>query len=174
MSNSSQADFARHFVQGQDQVYGFIVVLLANRDAADEVFQQTCLILWEKWDQYDTTRPFLPWACGIARNVARNYVRKERRQAIALSEELIEKLAEDQLAASSQTERRLDALSGCLDQLDLEQRRLLEECYQSSTKIKDVAARLGQSTAAVYKRLDRLRAGLLKCIQQSLDPESHS
>ena len=57
------------FLQHQDRVYGYIVLMLPNRHDAEDVFQQTSLILWQKWDQFDPEQDFLSWACGIARNV---------------------------------------------------------------------------------------------------------
>ena len=45
--------FARAFLQCQERVYGYIVTMLPNRHDAEDVFQQTSLILWQKWDQFD-------------------------------------------------------------------------------------------------------------------------
>ena len=73
MSGVGETDqdlFAELFVTHQSRVYGFIATMLPNRSEAEEVFQQTSLILWKKWHEYDPQRNFLNWACGVARLAA--------------------------------------------------------------------------------------------------------
>ena len=59
MDTARHEQFARAFVQYQDRVYGHIVTMLPNRHDAEDVFQQTSLILWQKWEQFDPERDFL-------------------------------------------------------------------------------------------------------------------
>ena len=63
--NSDQ--FMELFVTAQSQVYGYIATLLPNRADADDLFQQTSLVLWRKREQYDPSRAFLSWALASRR-----------------------------------------------------------------------------------------------------------
>ena len=94
MDTARHEQFARAFVQYQDRVYGYIATMLPNRHDAEDVFQQTSLILWQKWEQFDPERDFLSWACGIARNEVRNFLRRHGRARVVLSERLMDELAE--------------------------------------------------------------------------------
>jgi len=52
-----------------------------DRNAADEVVQQTWLVAVRRLRQFDPRRgTLLNWLCGIANNELRNYQRKTRRQ----------------------------------------------------------------------------------------------
>ena len=73
MNSDRNQQFAQQFLRHQNRIYGYIVTLLSNQHDAEDVFQQTSLILWQKWDQYDPGRDFVGWACGIAHNEVRNF-----------------------------------------------------------------------------------------------------
>src|SRR5262249_35538535 len=47
------ADFAEHLRQSQTRLYGYIHSLVRDLNDADDLFQQTSLILWKKFDEYD-------------------------------------------------------------------------------------------------------------------------
>lgn len=168
-----QNEFVEKFVRNQRRIYGFITTLLHNRDDAEDVFQRTSLILWRKWDQYDPERDFVRWACGIAHNEVRNFLRRSRRE-IALSEPLMEELAEARLETEATSDRREKALSVCLQSLEEKQRELLERCYSGTQPANSIAERLGISSAALYMKLHRIRRKLLQCIERRLSSDHPS
>jgi RNA polymerase sigma-70 factor, ECF subfamily len=165
--NSFEATFASH----QRQLYRYIAVLLPARDAADEVFQQTCYALLKSRDRFDSSCEFLPWARGVARNVVREYLRARRRLPFELSDELIEQLAATQTTLAPEIDRRLGALSLCLERLSREKRALVERCYSGAENIRTVAEMLKIQPLVLYKRLDRIRWTLLRCIERTVAGE---
>lgn len=164
--HSLQHDFAQHFICSQGRLYSYIATLLPNRDDAEDVLQRTSLILWQKWDQFDSSRPFLPWARGVALNEIRNFLRRSDRKNVHLSEPMIEILAVE--FDDEQSRDRSDALVACLDSLDIRQRHLLEQCYLGSSGVKAVAASMSSSVDAIYMRLHRIRKFLVECINKRL------
>ena len=42
--------------QHQTQLFGYIYSLVRDLDDADDLFQQTSLVLWDKFDQFDCTQ----------------------------------------------------------------------------------------------------------------------
>ena len=142
--------------------------MISNRDDADEVFQQTSLILWKKWEQFDQSREFLSWACGIAHNEVRNFLRRHKHNRVYLSEMLMDEVAQTRLKSQQQLEDRRRSLAECLEQLKTPQRDLIEECYSGKNTIKEVAQRLGMTPPALYMKLKRIRQILFECINRSL------
>lgn len=63
-------------MKSQHHVLGFVQMLLPSVHDAEEVLQETSIVLWNKWDQYDPERDFVKWACGIARYEVFRYLRK--------------------------------------------------------------------------------------------------
>ena len=164
--HTPQDKFAQQFIENQGRLYAYIVTLLPNRDDAEDVLQRTSLILWQKWKQFDSSRPFLPWARGIALNEIRNFLRRSERKNVHLSEPVIAMLADELNDDPSQ--ERADALSNCLGKLEEKQRNLLEQCYLGSNGVKAVAASMDSTAAAVYMRLHRMRKILIECINKHL------
>ncbi len=164
--HNPQDAFAQQFISSQGRLYSYIATLLPNRDDAEDVLQRTSLILWQKWDQFDSSRPFLAWARGVALNEIRNFLRRSERKNMHLSEPMIAVLAEE--LEDEQSQERADALVACLGTLESKQRHLLEQCYLGSSGIKAVASSMNSSADAIYMRLHRMRKFLVECINRRL------
>jgi RNA polymerase sigma-70 factor (ECF subfamily) len=173
MNPSGQHDqFVERFVRSQDRLYAYVATLLPNRADAEEVFQQTSLILWKKWQDFDPSRDFVRWACGIAHLEVRNFLRKHTdRGRIYLSEDVLAKVAQVRLESHDVLEARRLALRHCLDRLKQGNRELLERCYAGKDSIKAIASQLGQRPNTLYMTLKRLRRALFDCINRTLAAE---
>jgi RNA polymerase sigma-70 factor (ECF subfamily) len=165
-------EFATHLRQHQTQLFGYIYSLVRNLDDADDLFQQTSLVLWDKFDQYDASRSFMGWACGVARYEVLNFVRARSRHRLYFIDELNlalieahEELQEDQL------QERRDALADCMKKLRERDLELLEACYRPSTTVPDVARAWGRSTHSVHNSLRRIRRLLFDCVRRALTRE---
>src|SRR5262249_58583594 len=100
-----KAEFARFLAESQARLYGYIHSLVPDLTHADDLYQQTALVLWAKFDEFDRARSFFAWACGVARFEAANYVRGLARQRLFFGNDLNlllveahEELAADRLA----------------------------------------------------------------------------
>src|SRR5438067_818009 len=130
------ADFAEHLRRSQTRLYGYIHSLVRDLNDADDLFQQTSLILWKKFDEYDPRRSFFSWACGVARFEVINFVRTRSRQRLYFSDDLSLLLieAQEQLANDELDDRR-DALAQCVEKLRERDRALLAECYGEEASV---------------------------------------
>jgi RNA polymerase sigma-70 factor (ECF subfamily) len=154
-------------LEHQNALLRYILPLVGNLDDAQDVLQQTALALWQKFDQYDHARPFLPFARRFAHNEVLMHHRRKRRFTF-LTAELIDTLAEQQPEQEPGAQRRL-ALESCLELLPEADRLLLDERYSPSGKtIDQLAAETGQSANVLYKALARIRRQLLHCVSQKL------
>jgi RNA polymerase sigma-70 factor (ECF subfamily) len=164
--------FVERFIRSQERIYAYVATLLPNRTDAEEVFQQTCLILWKKWREFDPARDFVRWACGIAYLEVRNALRKQRSAGrVGLSEELLADLAQTRLESHDLLEGRRLALAECLERLDPSKRALLERCYAGKDDIKHIAAEVGKTANGLYLILKRLRRALFECINRLLETQ---
>jgi RNA polymerase sigma-70 factor (ECF subfamily) len=171
-SSVQHEQFVERFVRFQGRVYAYVALLLPNRADAEEVFQQTSLVLWKKWQQFDLNRDFVAWACGIAHLEVRNFLRKQRdRGRVFLSEDVLAEVALVRLDLHDVLEARRQALQHCLDRLEPANRHLLERCYAGQDSIKTIAESLGQRPNALYMVLKRLRRALFDCVNRTLAAE---
>ena len=84
--------FVALFVKNQRRIYGYILTVVPDCNEADDLFQQTSLVLWEKAGEFRPEGDFVRWACGIAFNVIRNYRVKKRRDRHCFSDEMMAQL----------------------------------------------------------------------------------
>lgn len=70
----------------RDELYRFLVRLVGDRTAAEDVFQDTFLQIHLSAATFDAERRFRPWLFTIAANKGRDHLRKKgRRQTLDLS-----------------------------------------------------------------------------------------
>jgi RNA polymerase sigma-70 factor, ECF subfamily len=164
--------FVERFVRSQARLFAYVAMLLPNRDDAEEVFQQTSLILWKKWRQFDPSWDFLRWGCGIAHHEVQSFLRKvAHRGRVCLSEDVMAQVARARLEVPDVLEARRRALQRCLERLKPNRRELLERCYAGKDSIKTIAENLGQSPNVLYMVLKRLRRALFDCINRTVAAE---
>lgn len=173
MTKLHSEQFMRRFLQAQDRVYTFVASLLPDRTDAEEVFQEASLAIWQNQEKFDPQREFVPWACGVARNIVLKHLRQQRRDRLRLSNEVVEQLAQQQQTSQAMLDSRLDALKLCLSRLDQQSRSLLERCYQRNRLIKEIAVEENTTANAMYLQLRRIRHGLLNCVNRRLLAEAH-
>lgn len=164
-----QSEFAQLLQQHHARLYAYLYSLVRDFDDADDLFQQTTVVLWKKFDEFDRSRSFLSWACGIARFESANFLRSRSRQKLYFTDDLNLLLVEAQQEYSQdELEERRDALAKCVDKLRQRDRELLEACYCGAANVQQVADAQGRSTQSIHNSLRRIRKSLFECIRRTL------
>jgi RNA polymerase sigma-70 factor (ECF subfamily) len=172
-AQTRKAEFVEHLRQNRARLFGYVNSLVHDLNHADDLYQQTALILWVKFDEFDRQRSFFSWACGVARLQFANFVRSRSRQPLYFGDHLSALLAETQDEMSDEElEGRREALSRCIEKLPEADRRLLTESYQGAKGAHGAAERRGRSVRSIYNSLRRIRRALYECITRALAWES--
>jgi len=167
--SSREAEFLRLLAASYRDVFSLVLAIVGKRNDAEDVIQDVCVLLWQKYDDFESGTSFRKWACAIAFHVAKAYVRKERRRrGVGLSDEALARIAQFRSAGTELFELRRDVLRQCLSKLKTTDRKLLSECYQSPTSLVNYAERQGQTVSAIYSKLKRIRRLLSECAQRYL------
>lgn len=175
MEASDTSDRDRRFVDlltsHQRDLYVYAHTLMAGDSATADVVQDANVDLWAHKEEYDQSRPFLPWALRFAYNRVLAFRKTRSRSRLLLSDELVSTLAASMQHAPVEADGRLSALSRCLERLRDEQRTLLRERYTCGVSVKGLAARLNASADQISSRLYRLRKDLGNCIERRMAAE---
>lgn len=173
--NPTAAQRKREFMQlltrHQSQVFGYLYALVRNLADTDDLYQQTTLVLWKKFDDFQAGSNFAGWACQVARLEALNFLQRQRRQRLVFDEDVLLALADAEFEPAADSVSRQEALEGCLEKLNRADRDLLQLTYGDDVQIKDVAAQLGRPVQSVYTSLSRIRGVLFACINRTLTAE---
>ena len=154
------------------QLWGFLLGLTKDPGKAEDLFQNTYLVLCEKWDQYRPGTNFLAWARQIGRFEYLASVDPDRRPFVTAEMEVLESAMRAAEARPEPPSSRRDALRRCLEQMpDARARRVLELRYGDGLPGESVADRVGISLNALYTLLSRVRRGLQDCVERRLRTE---
>ena len=160
--------FTRLWATCQRPVYLYALSLLFNAADADEVLQETNLILWRKFDQYEPDTDFTRWAYAIAHYEVLKVREKRARDKRLFSDEFIAKLAAESQKSLEVLESRRQALAHCLGKLREADRQLLLRRYERGVTTRLVAEESGRSVRGTRKTLHRIRAALSACVRRTL------
>jgi RNA polymerase sigma-70 factor (ECF subfamily) len=147
-------------------LYSVIVRAVANQATAEDLVQETFLRIWNRIQTFDVERGRLEgWIVTIARNRAIDYLRSLRSQP-GESSTTLEDLEHSGLFVTRETEAdrltRRKAVGAALDQLNDEQREVLELTHFQGLTQTEIAKRmqkpLGTVKSLVRSALKALRA----------------
>lgn len=165
--------FTRLLARCQRRVFLFAVSLVQNAADAEDVLQETNLVLWQKFSQYERGTDFVSWACRIAHYEVLKLRERKARHERLLSDDFLEVLAAESRRTMHEVDDRREALEDCLGKLSPSDGRLVELRYQPEATTRSVAAALGRSIQGTRRSLHRIRTGLLACIQRTLSAREH-
>ena len=158
------------FVRHQPRIKGFIVALVGDFAATEDVLQETFLVVQQKAGEFDVGSNFLAWVFQIARFQVLKHRTQRQRAGRRFSEATL-----DALAASAPTDERDDSrqelLKACVEKLAPQARRIVELFYQHEHPPQEIARLMDWSAAAVSVALSRARKVLRECIEQRLRGE---
>jgi RNA polymerase sigma-70 factor (ECF subfamily) len=162
--------FLRLFLQNQRRLYAYVLTLLPNRADADDVFQEASLVMWDKFDDEHPPDDFTAWGCRIAYFKVLDFCKKRQRGRVVFSQAMLERIAETAIEQSDalQLDERREALAGCLDKLNRQDRNLLALRFTEGATVGSTAVAVGRSVEAVYKALARIRRALFDCVTRTL------
>lgn len=153
------------------EILRFVLTLVPDRHQAEDIVQETARVLWQKFDTYDTERPFWPWARQIAHFEVLKHRKRHGSTRQVFSDELVELLARERSEQEGILEARRQALQHCLKALPEDDRRLLAQRYGDNLGIEEIARERRKTVNALSLVLHRLRQKLAQCVRQSLRSE---
>jgi RNA polymerase sigma-70 factor (ECF subfamily) len=174
MKSASQDDrtsgFLALILDSQQDLRNYLFSLHPHAQDLDELFQETSIKLWETFGDYDSQRPFLPWALRIAYFQVLRFRKTRSRDRLVFSSDMIELLA-GEAPVARQSDVVSSCLNDCLEKLTPRAREVLLARYSHNTNITEVAAKSRQSVHALYRILNSARSQVTTCLQKQLAAE---
>ena len=162
------SEFVRLLKQHDRRLAAYIFSMVPDWNDAEDIVQETCVRLWEQFDEYRPGEDFGAWACTIARYLVLAYRKRTQRQKVQFSSLVIDALDAQVASDHEEAQQRVRVLADCVRKLGESARDLLRRCYGRPAKIKDVARELNRSENGVYLALSRIRRLLHDCVETTL------
>src|SRR2546430_24430 len=155
----------------QRQIFSYIYVLVPKRADAEDLLQETSLVICEKFNEFREGTDFVAWACQIAYWRVRYSRQKFARSKVLFDQDVVDVLAQTASEMADEMDDRHEALATCLQRLHPRDRSLLLARYEPGGTVEDAARRSGRTVQTAYKALARLRKLLLDCVSTRLARE---
>jgi len=155
----------------QRQVFSYLYTLVPNRSDAEDLLQETSLVICEKFHEFEEGTDFVAWACQIAYWRVRYSRQKFVRSKVVFNQEILDVVAETAGTMADELDDRHEALVRCLQKLHQRDREMLTARYEPGGGVEEAARRSGRTVKTAYKALARLRKLLLDCVSTRLATE---
>jgi RNA polymerase sigma-70 factor, ECF subfamily len=157
----------------QRRVYATALRIVRRHELADEVAQEAFLRAWQTLARFDLERPFGPWICRIAANLAISHVRSPAAREQPLPETAPERAA----GGPGPLDGVLDAearsvLDRALEGLPAEQRAVFVLRVFEDLSYREIAETLDIHMGTVMSRLARARERLREALAPYLGTAS--
>ena len=160
--------------QYRPMVVTYLTSLTGDAELAEDLVQETFIAACGAMGTFEKGGNFGAWLRGIARNKALENRRAAGRRRVITDTRVVEGM-EDVYAAldaphphAETWEDRLAVLHDCIAKLSKHLKTAVEQVYMYNKPLKQAAAFLGVSLAAVAQRLHRARGLLRECVSLTL------
>ncbi len=113
----STPEFLRLMSAHQSQIFAYILSLLPNWDDAQEVYQETSVILWKAFGSFEPGTNFRAWAAKTAFHQVLAFRKRQKRLPLPMSDEFLKTVAEEVDATADALQDEVRALRGCVQKL---------------------------------------------------------
>jgi RNA polymerase sigma-70 factor (ECF subfamily) len=160
-------DFIRLLNEHERKIALYVMNLVRDRGDAEDILQETKLVMWRHFHKFELGTNYLAWARKIAFHQVLSYRRKHKKHA-ELSEAFLESVALEISKNEQRYDRRTDALKGCVRKLSRPHRQILLMRYTRDMDIGEIGKEVGRSEGAVYRLLSRIRMMLQDCVAKEV------
>jgi RNA polymerase sigma-70 factor (ECF subfamily) len=152
----------------QRQVFSYIYTLVPNVNDAEDMLQETNMVICDKFHEFTPGTDFLAWACRIAWWQIRYAQQKYARSKVFTDDKVMEAVATTTAEIAGELDARQEALRTCLQRLSDRDRRTVLSRYEPGGGVPHAAQESGRTVQATYKALSRIRSVLFACVTSRL------
>jgi RNA polymerase sigma-70 factor (ECF subfamily) len=167
-----EAAFGEFYERFNGRLFGLLLFLASGREEiAREILQITMIKVARKFRVFEHEPALWAWLSQIARNALVDYIREQSRLPKPVSTEL---LASSSAAPEAAEEELLQWLECGLNELDEEERELVESIYFQRRRQRVLADESGTTPKAIESKLARIRAKLRQFVLQRIKNEQRT
>lgn len=165
---TKSARFFKLYSGVSSRIYSYLIIMIHNRDSAEELVQETAAVLWSKFDEYEEGTNFGAWAISIARLKALEFLRKRKKSQMIFDNRFYEIVSEQAAKSSEDLPIHIEALRKCFEKLSGNQKKLLSMRFKKNISIKNISQVTGRPLGSLYHSFSKLTRGLRNCIDKQL------
>ncbi len=174
LTQLQQERFTQLWTAAQPTVTGYLHAVVRDSAAAQDLVQETALVVLRRFAEYDEARPFLPWALGVAKFQVLSFRRDAARSLVTCDADLFDRFTRTWAEVTPALSAESSALQACLDRLAQRARQVIQLRYFEGLGSEGIAQRLGAQAGAIRVLLQRVREQLRVCVERALRLEGEA
>jgi RNA polymerase sigma-70 factor, ECF subfamily len=172
VKQATASDFVELMTEFQGRLFGYVMTLASDPDVANDILQETNVVLWKQWQQFEPGTNFKAWSFRIAHFQFMAHRQRCLREKVLFNDDLLATLAAEYKELDEQHDQRADALEQCLALIAPRSRDAIRMRYADGLPLPALAEKLNRTSNAVSQLLFRARCWLLECVKRQHDKEA--
>ena len=144
------------------------MTMVRNEADAEDILQETNVVIWNKFHQFETGTNFVAWSFQIANFEVLKFRDKKRSSKLMFAGDVLDVIAQESEEQEDDLDLRRAALQECLKKLRPKDRELIQNRYKPGNTGQSVAVEMGRPINSVYQSIGRIRKILFECINRRL------
>jgi len=169
-NNENTNRFLRLLMKNERRVYAYILSMVANSNDADDILQESTIVMWRKFGNFQEDMDFTCWAMTIARYQVLSFYKKNKNRKVVFSSSLLE-IIESEFTKLESPDARISMLKSCMKGLTSPDVELMRLRYEENLTLKTIGERVMKSTRATHYAIARIHNLLLLCVRRKMANE---
>ena len=149
----------------QARIYAYILYQVPNRNDAEDILQDTIVVMLDKFSEFEEGTNFLAWGLQIARYKIMAYRDKRKNSKLIFDDDILNIMEQEKEIQSAIAKEEFDRLSECIKKLPDKYKKYLQYRYEDSLSYKAIGDKVSISGQAVHKTMSRIHLALMNCVR---------
>jgi len=164
--------FVELMTRYQGHLYGYALSLTADPEAANDLLQETNVVLWENWREFEIGTNFKSWSFRVAHFQFMAQRQRRFRDRLCFGDDLVAVIAVEAKDLDETYEQRVASLAICLKLLKPRWHEIVRLRYSEGFAVQRIATEIGLSANAISQLLFRARRSLIECVKREQAKEA--
>ena len=174
MPVSKSKQFLRLLMQYQTRIHTYILYQVPNRSDAEDILQDTIVVMLDKFTDYKEGTNFLAWGITIARYKIMSFKQKNRSSKLIFDDSMMNLFEKETVSDMDSFQEEAEVLRHCIQKLPPRHKKYLRLRYEQSLSYREIGRQIAISMQAVYKTMTRIHVMLLNCVRLSLSKDTNA
>ncbi|MGI9474551.1 MAG: sigma-70 family RNA polymerase sigma factor [Rubripirellula sp.] len=161
-------EFLRLLTDSQGRLFAYIAAAFGDFDRANEVLQETNLVMWRKSDEFEMGSNFNAWSMRIANFQIMSYRQRHLRDKLLFDQALVDQIAQRAQERSESYATRMKQLDSCINKMPIRYRDVITRRYHHGESLQEIGEGLKQTPNAIGQLLFRVKKKLFECVSQGV------
>ena len=157
--------------KSQARIHAYILYQVPNRNDAEDILQDTIVVMLDKFSEFREGSNFLAWGLTIARYKVLAYRDKKMNSKVVFDDSMLKIIEEESDIQDAIAKEESDRLTECVSKLPDRYKKYLQYRYEDSMSYKAIGEKISISAQAVHKTMSKIHVALMNCVRLGVSKE---